>query len=294
MKRRDFIWNTGLLTVSLASVTSVFSACRREEMQKRMLLRYDTEWWGAPEEMAGFLEKLLEVHRKDDIPVTLFCRGFTLENMKDEFRAFHQEISGDPLFDLQDHSYSHIGLGYEKGKTADELEADYRRSFDIHEEILGKRPVGISRCGTSDDGPSLEGFDATEKSRKEFEMLVRLGVKMVDTFLTGRDGSREFIHYGRLGHPEVMGFISGFSDTAWMDRKEHGDPVEYVLGEIKKRSGQNEHMPVMFHDWVAWHRAPDKELTHVRRIAEAGRKQGYKLMTHYGCYQDKALWQGGS
>ena len=76
-----------------------------------------------------------------------------------------------------------------------------------------------------------------------------------------------------------------------MYRKEHGDPVEFMLKEVQTRSEQNDHMPVMFHDWVAWQKAPDKELTHVRRIAETGRNLGYKLVTHMDCYNNKPLWQ---
>ena len=157
---------------------------------------------------------------------------------------------------------------------------------------FGEQPTGISMCGTGgEDGPSLSGFDDNEKSRAEFEMVVKLGTRMIDSFLTGIDGSREFINYEKLGHPDVMGFISGYSDTAWMNRKEFGEPVEFILNETRIRSEQNEHMPVMFHDWVAWQKAPDKELTHVRTIAETGRKLGYKLATHLDCYHNKPLWQ---
>jgi len=291
MNRRNFIKDAGIVAATVSALPSVFIGCRKMESQKLMLIRYDTEWWGEPAEMAGFLEKVVEVHRKDEIPVTMFCRGFTLENMQSEFTAFYQEVGNDPLFDIQDHSYSHIGIGYEKGKEVDVIQADYERSFNIHEKIFRKRPIGIARCGTSDDGPPLTGFDATEKSKAEFESVVKLGTRMIDAFLTGVDGSRNFIHYGKLGHPDVMGFISGYSDTEWMYRRESGDPVEYILGEISKRSMQNEHMPVMLHDWVAWQNAPDKELTHVRRIADTGRELGYILLSHIDCYNDKTLWQ---
>jgi peptidoglycan/xylan/chitin deacetylase (PgdA/CDA1 family) len=291
MNRRTFIKNAGLITAILYAMPAGMAVCRKGVQEKLMLMRYDTEWWGEPAEMAGFLEKLVKVHRQDEIPVTMFCRGFTLENMKLEFTAFHQETADDPLFDMQDHSYSHVGLGYERGKPVDILEADYERSFQIHSEIFGRRPTGIAICGTSDDGPFLPGFDATEKSKAEFEMVVKLGTRMINSNLSGIDGSREFINYKLLGHPEVMGFVSGYSDTAWMYRKEYGDPVEYMLKEVRTRSEQNEHMPVMFHDWVAWQKAPDKELSHVREIAETGRKLGYTLVTHLDCYHNKQLWQ---
>jgi len=291
MNRRSFIKNAGMATAALSAMPVGLTGCRKGVLDKLMLMRYDTEWWGEPAGMDGFLEKLVEIHRQDEIPVTMFCRGLTLDNMKSEFTAFHQETVHDPLFDMQDHSYSHVGLGYEKGKAVEILEADYERSFQTHREVFGRRPSGIAICGTSDDGPRLPGFDATEKSKAEFQMIVKLGTRMINSFLTGIDESREFINYDILGHPEVMGFISGYSDTSWMYRKEHGDPVEFMLKEVHTRSEQNEHMPVMFHDWVAWQKAPDKELSHVRRIAETGRKLGYKLVTHIDCYNNKPLWQ---
>jgi hypothetical protein len=268
MNRRSFIKNTGMAAAMLSGVPAGMAGCRNGVKEKGMLMRYDTEWWGEPAEMAGFLEKIVEVHRSDEIPVTMFCKGATLENMKSEFTAFHQETADDPLFDMQDHSYSHVGLVYERGKPVDVLQADYERSFNTHSKVFGRPPTGISMCGTSDDGPSLPGFDATEKSKAEFEMVVKLGTRMINSFLTGIDGSREFISYEKLGHPEVMGFISGYSDTGWMDRKEYGDPVEFILNEVRTRSERNDHMPVMFHDWVAWLKAPDKELSHVRKIAD--------------------------
>ena len=157
--------------------------------------------------------------------------------------------------------------------------------------IFGDKPVGISICGTSDDGPSIGGFDATEKSREEFEMIARLGVKMINNFLIGIDGSTQFGNYSIFGYPEIMGFPSSYSDTSWMQRQEFGDPVEYILNEIKKRSELNQHMPLMFHDWVAWQHAPDKELTHLKKFVDYARKQGYLLLTHTECYNRTNLWK---
>jgi len=258
--------------------------------EKLFLLRYDTER-GDPASMKGFLGKVIEVHRSHQIPVTLFCTGAALDQMETAFQAFYKEVKDDALFDIQDHSYSHIGLGYERGKPIPTLKADYERSFAVHERLFGVRPIGISRCGTSGkDGSSLSGFDATEKSKAELDMVVSLGVRMINSFLTGVDGSRTFVNYKSIGHPKVMGFPSGYSDTAWMHRREYGDPLEYILGEIKKRAKRQDPMPLMLHDWVAWTRAADRELTHVKRIVDAARKAGYKLVTHVDCLRNKDLW----
>lgn len=254
------------------------------------LLRYDTERKDA-ESMAGFFERVIDVHREHAIPATFFCTGGAIETRESDFRTFHDEVRDDPLFDIQDHSYSHIGIGYEAGKPVDVLRADYEKSIACHERVFGVRPTGMSICGTSGaDGARLEGFDQTEKSRAELDMLVDLGMKMVNSFLTGRTESKEFLNYGSLGHPDVMGYPSAYSDTSWMYRREKGDPVAFILGEMTDRAAKGEHMPLMLHDWVAWLHAEDQALTHVVKIVDHARDLGYDLATHLACYHNRSLW----
>ena len=106
------------------------------------LLRYDTERESA-EDMKGFFEQAVAIHRRERIPATFFCRGGAIESREADFSAFWQEVRDDPLFDIQDHSYTHIGLGYERGKDIATLRADYERSFAVHERVFGVRPVGV-------------------------------------------------------------------------------------------------------------------------------------------------------
>ena len=256
------------------------------------LLRYDTEH-NDTEQMAGFLEAVARVHRADDIPVTLFCTGAALEARRGQFQAFAAEIAGDERIDLQDHSYTHIGIGYEAGQPLDVLRADYARSFAAHESVLGKRPTGTAICGTSGrDGNRLPGFDATDKGRAELDMLVGLGLRMINTHLSERTESREFCSYAALGHPDVMGFPSGLSDTGWL--KPAATPeagVEAILQTIDERAKQPGHLALICHDWCAWQHAPDRDLTHVRRIADRIRHHGYILRTHASCYHDHSLWK---
>ena len=262
-------------------------------MSKLFLLRYDTESGAARlPGIGGFLEKAVEVHRKHAIPATFFCLGKAIETREAEFRAFFEEVKDDPQFDVQDHSYTHVGVGYRDGKPVDDLRRDYEQSLTVHERVFGRRPLATSLCGTSGkDGPRLDGFDATEKSRAELDMLVDLGVRFTNALLCGVDETKEFVHFGRLGHPDVMGFPSGYSDTAWMHRREFGDPMDYILGQLAARAEREEHMPLMLHDWVAWLHAPDRELTHVIRIVEAARKLGYETVTHLACHENTSLWK---
>jgi peptidoglycan/xylan/chitin deacetylase (PgdA/CDA1 family) len=241
--------------------------------------------------MRGFLAKAIEVHRRHEIPVSFFCTGGAIDARETEFREFHQAVKDDPLFDCQDHSYSHVGLGYENGPPLEVLEEDYGKSFASHARVFGVRPVGISICGVREAKPRLAGFDATGKSRAEFERVAGLGLRMINSFLSGGDESRDFISYASLGHPDVMGFPSCYSDTSWVVRREHGDPMAYILGEMESRAGAGDPMPVMLHDWVAWNHMEDKDLTHVVRIADRARALGYELRTHRQCLDDDALWR---
>ena len=261
-------------------------------LEKLFLLRYDTEWWGDQKEMEGFFEQVIKVHREDNIPATFFCTGLTISNRKDVFRDFYRQVKNDPLFDIQNHSFNHIGLCKKEGQglSFEEICDDYQRAFELHHEVFGKYPDGISLCGTP--GESYPFFDSSESTKREFQMLAELGLKMVNTHLSGYEESKDFCHYGRLGYSEIMGFPSAYSDTAWMQRREFGDPMEYIYREIDKRAVLNQHMPLMIHDWVSWQHAPDKELGYLRSIVEHARIKGYHPVTHIDCYRNVELWQG--
>jgi len=251
------------------------------------LMRYDTEdifFW----RMRGYFEKVIEVHRTHNIPATFFCQGKAIQLRKKEFRAFGQAVRNDPLFDLQDHSYSHIGVGYQKGKSLDTIRKDYEHSFELHKKILGKQPIGISLCGVRNAGPSVNGFDATPKSRAEFEMLAQLGIKFIDTFLIGKNQETDFISYASLGHPDIMGIPAGESDTGWIYRRKYGEPLQYIEQKIEQNAKMEKPFSLVMHDWVAWVMAPEKHtLAHVIRIADKARDLGYTLVTHQWCWEHR-------
>jgi len=258
-------------------------------MKKIFLLRYDTER-NDQKEMDGFFDKVVRVHRSEGIPATFFCTGKAVEARETDFRDFFAEAGNDLLFDIQDHSYSHVGLGCTAGKSVDDLKIDYAKSFAVHERVFGRRPIGVSICGNgSVDGKRLKGFDETEKGREELGMLAELGARMINTFLVNTDECAAFGNYAALGHPEIMGFPSGYSDTAWLLHKTYGDPLEFVFSQIARHSNHGNPMPLVMHDWVAWSHAPDRELTHVKKIADYARRQGYTLATHLACYKTRAL-----
>jgi peptidoglycan/xylan/chitin deacetylase (PgdA/CDA1 family) len=260
------------------------SKANYEVMDKLFLLRYDTES-GLRKQMDGFFNKIIEIHRQYDIPATFFCQGKKVKSKKRDFMTFYEQIKDDPLFDIQDHSFSHIGVGYANGKPLKVLRKDYEKSFAIHEKVFQKRPTGVSICGVGNSGPRLQGFDETEKAKQELDMLASLGVTMINSFLTTHTESTDFLTYHSLGHPETSGFPSGYSDTRWMHGRNFGDPIEYILTQLEERAEKNQHFPLMLHDWVAWLHADDQELTHVVKFIEKARELGYKAVTHKYCHE---------
>lgn len=282
--RRKFI------KTSMLGITAI-SLGLNQTNGRNFLIRIDTES-RQKNEMKGFFNKIISVQQENNIPISFFCLGEAIEIREEEFRGFYQDVKDDPLFDIQDHSYSHIGLGYRDGELVEVLRADYERSFSVHERVFGKRPIGISLCGTGGrNGPLLCGFDATEKSHAELDMLAELGVKMINTNLCASDSTSEFINYSKIGHPEIMGFPNGLSDTGWLKRKKYGDPIKFIQSQILENSKRNNHMAIMLHDHIQWIDMKDKELNYLTTIARYAREQGYELVTHIDCYNHKSLWQ---
>src|SRR5712692_11018894 len=66
---------------------------------------YDVEH-GDPSVTRHFLQTARKVHEELDVPCTLFVVGRTLRQSPDVFR----ELVGHPLFDLQQHTETHLRL----------------------------------------------------------------------------------------------------------------------------------------------------------------------------------------
>src|SRR5690349_24032647 len=68
-----------------------------------MLIGYDVEARGSDDVTPRFLEQTTALHQRLAAPATLFVVGQTLEQWVPQFQA----IAADPLFDMQQHTYSH-------------------------------------------------------------------------------------------------------------------------------------------------------------------------------------------
>lgn len=256
--------------------------------KRYLLLRYDTE---CPDErMDGFLETVLKIHISNEIPATLYCTGQTVEARKNDFHDFWNDAKETGIIDIQDHSYSHIGVCYENGPSLDSIRADYQRSFSIHHEVFDKYPLGIALCGVGDCGKRITDFGATHKCRMELAALANLKVKMLPSDVA--DTRAPFCSYAQYGYPDIMGFPSMKSDTDWFQGHDADDAYRSICKFLDEKAKNNCHAAIVFHDWCQWLFGPDKKLSMVRTIAQYARNNGFVLKTAAECYKEKSLWFG--
>jgi hypothetical protein len=89
-----------------------------------------------------------------------------------------------------------------------------------------------------------------------------------------------------------MGFpSSSTSDNSWLRARKYGDPKDYIMKQIRQNAENMKHMAVMLHDDTVWIDVKDRELDHVKLIAEHARSRGYRLKTHVDCYKRISLWK---
>ena len=100
-------------------------------------------------------------------------------------------------------------------------------------------------------GSRLQGFDEPEKYQQELDARSELGLRFINSHLSNVTEHTAFINYARVGHPEIMGFPSGYSDTRWMRDKPYDETMEFILSAMNTHADNGDHMPVMLHDWVA-------------------------------------------
>jgi peptidoglycan/xylan/chitin deacetylase (PgdA/CDA1 family) len=89
--------------------------------------------------------RLVELHRRYEIPATFFVLGTVIEGRRG---AELRDIFGDdPLFDIASHTYSHRPLKDNRlhgaGVSLDELGREIERGLRLVEEVFERPCVGV-------------------------------------------------------------------------------------------------------------------------------------------------------
>jgi peptidoglycan/xylan/chitin deacetylase (PgdA/CDA1 family) len=238
--------------------------------------------------------KIVEVHRRLQMPATFFITGKTLEANTREYK----ELLADPLFEVASHTWSHKMLRENvfcgRAASAEEQREEVFRAKELIEHVFERPCLGLrAACG----------FDNGLKGAVDVLKLIReAGLKYVSSLLWGPDYSmpaliREPFHYGEDGfadvwelpghgwHENLLKNHNGWGPrrlTLWPSPMPEAIPSQFVKtpGDefeinrifLEKALGTNKpHVSLVWHPWSLYSFDPDMkmlELTfaHARKI----------------------------
>lgn len=253
---------------------------------------YDVEHHD-PQVTRNFLRSARSVHEDIGIPCTLFVVGRTLRESPDAFR----ELVGHPLFDLQQHTETHLrlktvyqeneeGVSVFLGGSPEEVRADVGACQRTFEEILGIRPIGLT-------GPY--NYYRGLLDRPDLVKIVRdEGIRVLRCF--GRDAhdwqpTPFFAPFSlaALGFPDVWEYgIHGWQDCIL--RRGLGwailDPYfDHVRADVDQVAAADGYFSYCQHDWSSIWADPDLTLT--RRILTYVKAAGLRVMTYAAHYAEQ-------
>ena len=196
ISRRDFIRSTVLCGVGTTVLSCQPNTRNKRQTYTRYIAAYDTE---SPDCHAA-CRKIVEVHRRFEMPATFFMLGKTLDANPAEYRM----LLDDPLFEIATHTYSHRMLRDNEfcgpAISLEEKREEILRGKDAVERVFERPCIGL-RPGC--------GFDNALKGEPEvLELLREAGIQYVSSLLWGPDYSlpallREPFNYKDDGYEEI-------------------------------------------------------------------------------------------
>ncbi|MCP4614171.1 MAG: polysaccharide deacetylase family protein [Planctomycetes bacterium] len=196
ISRRDFI-RSGIFCGIGASVMSCTAKLQSTGQKKtRYIAAYDTE---SPACLAA-CRKIVEVHKRFDMPATFFIVGRTLDANPGEYR----QLLDHPLFEIATHTYSHQMLRDNDfcgpAVSMEERRKEIFKGKEAVERVFERPCIGL-RPGC--------GFDNALRGEPQVLELIReAGIQYVSSLLWGPDYSlpallREPFNYKAEGFPEI-------------------------------------------------------------------------------------------
>ena len=256
-----------------------------------LLIGYDTESMGNPDVTRAFLKKAAEVHREH--PCTFFLVGKVIEENVDAL----EKLAGNPIFDFQQHTYSHrllktVCMERDGEVTVfpampfAEIEDEVGRTCELLRKYLGRGCLGIT-------GPWAY-YRGLADRLDILEILRRLGIRFTRTY--GRD-QHDFqpvafeiqpFWYAPQGFPDMLETpIHGWQDVYWRDINGWENVEGYIkyllecLDYIADRGLVWSHGS---HDWSSVRNDP--EMTIICSLLEKADQRGVKVQSYQDFYKE--------
>jgi peptidoglycan/xylan/chitin deacetylase (PgdA/CDA1 family) len=262
-------------------------------MSGTMLIGYDVEWRGEGEVTGRFLKRATALHNELGVPATLFVVGQTLEQCIPQFQA----VVEDPLFDLQQHTYSHQllktvyiddgkSIRIMRGVGLEEIRREVRQTSRLLREHLGVECIGLTGPWCYYRG-LRDRPDILQVLREEGICFARTdGRNERDWHPVSMDLQPYW--YDPLGFPEMLEIpIHGWHDNTlraevlgWENLNGY---VESVKPYIDRAAAEDKVFSLCQHDWSSIREDPEMRATEA--LIRYARAQDVKLLScrdYYG------------
>jgi peptidoglycan/xylan/chitin deacetylase (PgdA/CDA1 family) len=266
-------------------------------LSSAFLLGYDVEHQD-PAITREFLSRAVQLHREFDFPATFFVLGETLERNVEQFR----QIVGDPLFDVQQHTYTHkplktlvqrnsSGVTLIQGGSLERIRDEVTRTNELLASSLAVRCTGLT-------GPYTYYRGLSDRP-DILEILWDCGIRFLRTDGRNHDDWQPVSFdvqpytYELQGFPQLLEFgIQGWADC--LLREEIGwDNHEGYLAELRANLelvvSRDLDWSYLQHDWSSLRADPELQLTEalLRMVREAG-----ATPETYAAYYERTVARG--
>ena len=257
-----------------------------------LLIGYDVEH--ADRQITGqFLRTVVGAHDTLGVPATLFVVGRTLEANREQFRSMAQH----PLFDIQQHTYSHTLLktvcmekpngAFElyRGGTLRKIRSEVQRASALLRDELGIACVGL--CGPY-------GYYRGLMDRPDIlEILHSAGIRFARTYARNERDAQPVsfdvqpFWYDVQGFPDMLEIpLAGWQDVylrwmyGWTD-------VDSYIGQLKRDCAEAARRRAVWsfctHDWSSIRE--DSGLRAVRELVSEARALDVEILSHRAYYE---------
>jgi peptidoglycan/xylan/chitin deacetylase (PgdA/CDA1 family) len=258
------------------------------------LIGYDVEYNGTEDVTVSFLERAAAVHNEVGVPATLFIVGRTLKRWISQFRA----IATDPLFDLQQHTYSHQLLKtvyiddgktvrVQRGVSLEQIREEVRKTTDLFRQSLGVECIGLT-------GPWCY-YRGLRDRPDILQILWEEGIRFCRT-----DGRNEKdwhpvtmdlqpYWYDALGFPEMLEVpIHSWHDCVIRAEVLGWDDLDGYVASVKpyidQAVAEDKVVSLCQHDWSSIREDPDLRATEA--ILRYAKESGLRCMSYDDYYKE--------
>nr|MDO8110901.1 polysaccharide deacetylase family protein [Candidatus Sigynarchaeota archaeon] len=258
-----------------------------------LCIGYDVEA-GDPTTTGLFIDAMVKVHEARGTPCTLFIKGKTLEHSTEHI----QKLIGNPLFDLQQHTYSHLVFKridcytgkkhevYGKDEPLRKIRADVVKASKVLEKRLNITPIGMTT--------PFAFYKGLTDRPDILKVLHDAGIRFIRSWGRNEQGYNPVpldvqpFFYNEQGFPDMLECtVNGWQDCIW--REHHGWKArwdEQVNSDIDYVAGHGLFLTLCQHDWSSIQQDPEMAMT--AAIIDHANAKGVRIL-HYKAFYEEQL-----